>query len=675
MKPRCRSEWMRPAASGAVAPRRTSQALLSSSPVVRNVTRSSSRQAAPTTWSSPPRWTPYSASRAVASPGCSSAASASSAAARATVGTPSAASAAAARSAASPAAASPRLSTASVGFRVRGAKLRSTPRSSGSHEAARSGVPASSRPRARSRVAASCAAPFTPAVAFLAAFSAPPPIDSRSATVSSRVSSAAASVTRPSATPDRSSPSKAARTMARASASRSAPSACAASPPPAPPADIPATSTNRACTNTRLRERSSSARTSTRGSGTGTAATLALPAAPPAGAPTRVSALNRVVLPLDGWPTMPMSFMTQAYSSRTRRADTTDMQTAMTRANGPGRVLLVDDHPAVRRVLRSLLEEVGGWEVVGEADSGEAAVPLVEQLTPDVVLMDCRMPGQGGVAATREIVRRWPKVAVVAHTAYADETYVREMVAAGARGYVLKGDVPAVVLEALSAARQGQARLSAGVTGPVMEDLRALYEAALVGRPEMAATSDGQEILGRVVSQGKRLRDMVEQLLQASAFVANRSPVLRAEEVAVAEVVADWRIAQPDRRIELHLPQAPRPIRGDAEALRMVVGNLVDNAGKHAPPGTSIEVVVEQPPGCTRIAVADRGPGVPASDRDRIFAPFTQLDASTTRKVGGVGLGLFLVDQLVGGMAGKVWVEEGPDGGARFVAELPDSGP
>jgi two-component system, OmpR family, sensor kinase len=201
----------------------------------------------------------------------------------------------------------------------------------------------------------------------------------------------------------------------------------------------------------------------------------------------------------------------------------------------------------------------------------------------------------------------------------------------------------------------------------------------LVGRPDMAATSDGQEILGRVVSQGKRLRDMVEQLLQASAFVANRSPVLRAEEVAVAEVVAevvaDWRIADPDRQVELRLPEAPRTIRGDAEALRMVVTNLVDNAGKHGPPGTPVEVEVEQPAGRTRIAVADRGPGVPASERDRIFAPFTQLDASTTRKVGGVGLGLFLVDQLVGGMAGKVWVEDGPGGGARFVAELPDPGP
>lgn len=86
---------------------------------------------------------------------------------------------------------------------------------------------------------------------------------------------------------------------------------------------------------------------------------------------------------------------------------------------------------------------------------------MVEQLVPDVVLMDCRMPGQGGEATTREIVQRWPAVAVVAHTAYADETCVREMVAAGARGYVLKGDVPAAVLEALSAACQGQARLSA----------------------------------------------------------------------------------------------------------------------------------------------------------------------------------------------------------------------
>jgi two-component system, OmpR family, sensor kinase len=304
------------------------------------------------------------------------------------------------------------------------------------------------------------------------------------------------------------------------------------------------------------------------------------------------------------------------------------MQTAITRTSGPGRVLLVDDHPADRRVL-----------------------------------MDCRMPGAGGVAATREIVQRWPEVAVVAHTAYADETYVREMVAAGARGYVLKDEFLAMVSHELRT--------------PITVVLGMAQ--TLVGRPDMAATADGQEILQRVVRQGKRLRDMVEQLLQASAFVANRSPVLRAEEVmassVVAEVVDDWRLAEPDRRVELTLPDQPRSLHGDAEALRMVAGNLVDNAGKHAPPGTPIRVQVSQPAGLTRIEVADQGEGVAAIDRERIFAPFTQLDASTTRRVGGVGLGLFLVDRLVRGMGGQVWVEDDPGGGARFVVELPDLAP
>jgi signal transduction histidine kinase len=159
--------------------------------------------------------------------------------------------------------------------------------------------------------------------------------------------------------------------------------------------------------------------------------------------------------------------------------------------------------------------------------------------------------------------------------------------------------------------------------------------------------------------------------------VANRSPVLRAEDVMAAEVVAevvrDWKLAEPDRRVELRLPDRPRSTHGDAEALRMVVGNLVDNAGEHAPPSTPIGVLVSQPDGLTRIEVADQGHGVPPIDRERIFASFTQLDASITRRVGG--LGLFLVDRLVRGMGGRVSVEDDQGGGARFVVELPDLAP
>ncbi|HKE99061.1 MAG TPA: ATP-binding protein [Actinomycetes bacterium] len=396
---------------------------------------------------------------------------------------------------------------------------------------------------------------------------------------------------------------------------------------------------------------------------------------------------------------------------------------------GPGKVLLVDDHPAMREVLRSLLEEVGGWRVVGEAGSGEEALPLVEHLQPDVVLMDCKMPGQGGVATTREIFQRWPGIAVVAHTAYADEAYVKEMVAAGARGYILKGDAPSAILEALTAAVRGGARLSSEVAGPVMEDLRTLYEQALRrsaelerenadlsqelahleevdrlkdeflalvshelrspitvilgttktlhNRPDLAETGDGQEMLSRMLRQGARLRDMVEQILQASAFAADRSPALRNELVPLVEllheVASDKRAADPDHPILVQTPPAPRTVYGDTEALRSILSNLIDNAGKHAPPHTPIEIGLDQPYGWTRIVVADHGPGVALGDRDRIFAPFTQLDASTTRRVGGVGLGLFLVDRLVRGMSGRVWVDETPGGGATFVVDIPEA--
>jgi Histidine kinase-, DNA gyrase B-, and HSP90-like ATPase len=97
-------------------------------------------------------------------------------------------------------------------------------------------------------------------------------------------------------------------------------------------------------------------------------------------------------------------------------------------------------------------------------------------------------------------------------------------------------------------------------------------------------------------------------------------------------VVQDWKLAEPDRRAELRLPDQPRPTHGAAEALPMVVGNLVDNAGKHAPPGTPIRVLVSQPGGLTRIEVADEGDGLPPIDRERIFAP---SPSSTPRPPGG----------------------------------------
>ncbi|HLB62980.1 MAG TPA: response regulator transcription factor [Actinomycetota bacterium] len=103
------------------------------------------------------------------------------------------------------------------------------------------------------------------------------------------------------------------------------------------------------------------------------------------------------------------------------------------------RVLVVDDHPAFRRALTSALRMVDGVEVAGEAGGGVAACQLVEELEPDLVLMDLSMPDLSGIDAMREIHRKRPSLPVVILTAHADPGVEREALQAGASGFLAKG--------------------------------------------------------------------------------------------------------------------------------------------------------------------------------------------------------------------------------------------
>lgn len=114
---------------------------------------------------------------------------------------------------------------------------------------------------------------------------------------------------------------------------------------------------------------------------------------------------------------------------------------------GRARVLVVDDHDAIRE---SLVMMVGVYaEVCGTAADGEEAIARVEELQPDVVLMDIKMPGMDGITATLVIKRRWPDVKVIAHTAYSDRHLSEQMLAAGADDYMLKGGDLGAMLEAI----------------------------------------------------------------------------------------------------------------------------------------------------------------------------------------------------------------------------------
>ncbi len=108
------------------------------------------------------------------------------------------------------------------------------------------------------------------------------------------------------------------------------------------------------------------------------------------------------------------------------------------RGDRPGRVLIADDHALVREGLRAVLEGEEGIEVVGEAADGLEALRACGELSPDLVLMDVRMPGMDGLEATRQIKARMPGVAVVMVTMHENPDYLLEAVRAGAAGYVLK---------------------------------------------------------------------------------------------------------------------------------------------------------------------------------------------------------------------------------------------
>ena len=136
-------------------------------------------------------------------------------------------------------------------------------------------------------------------------------------------------------------------------------------------------------------------------------------------------------------------------------------------------VLLVDDHEIVRLGLMTLINDQPDMLVVGEAGSAEEALRQVELLQPDVILMDIRLPGEGGIEATRAITTRFPNTRVVMLTSYADDDLVVRAVLAGAVGYVLKQVGNEELLRAINAAARGDALIDPATTARLLTRVRA----------------------------------------------------------------------------------------------------------------------------------------------------------------------------------------------------------
>jgi DNA-binding NarL/FixJ family response regulator len=138
------------------------------------------------------------------------------------------------------------------------------------------------------------------------------------------------------------------------------------------------------------------------------------------------------------------------------------------RSAQPTRVVVADDHSLFRYGLKAMLANAEGFEVVGEATTGEEAVEKVTELEPDIVLMGIQMPGMNGIEVTRSILETNPRVGVVVVTMFEDDDSVFAAMRAGARGYVLKGADVEEVLKVLGAVAEGEAHFGPEIARRLM---------------------------------------------------------------------------------------------------------------------------------------------------------------------------------------------------------------
>lgn len=174
----------------------------------------------------------------------------------------------------------------------------------------------------------------------------------------------------------------------------------------------------------------------------------------------------------------------------------------------PITLLLVDDHPVVRKGTRELLETESDLRVVGEADSGEAAVRQARVLTPDVILMDVSMPGMNGIEATRAIKAEQPGVGVLVLTSYDDDAYVFALLEAGAAGYLLKNASEDDLLGAVRAVAAGESALHPSVARKVLERFSTHQTPT---PPEDALSPRELEVL-RVAATGRTNKEIARDL-------------------------------------------------------------------------------------------------------------------------------------------------------------------
>lgn len=191
-------------------------------------------------------------------------------------------------------------------------------------------------------------------------------------------------------------------------------------------------------------------------------------------------------------------------------------------------IVIVDDHSVVRRGVRALLESQPGWKVLAEAQTGREAVEVVKRLQPDIVVIDLSLPELNGLDATRQILKESPRTEVLMLTMHHSEELVRDVLQAGARGYVLKSDADANLVSAVDSLRQHKPFLTANVAELVLDDyLRRADQQDLTALPHTGVTAREREII-QLLAEGRSNKEAASILdVSVKTIEAHRANLMR----------------------------------------------------------------------------------------------------------------------------------------------------
>jgi NarL family two-component system response regulator LiaR len=172
------------------------------------------------------------------------------------------------------------------------------------------------------------------------------------------------------------------------------------------------------------------------------------------------------------------------------------------------RVLIVDDHAIVRKGIRALLSEAEGFEVVGEARTGQEAVLRAQESSPDVILMDVLMPGMDGIEATRQITSRQPKARILVLTSFAADNKVFPAIKAGALGYLLKDSSPEELVRAIRQVHRGEPSLHPTIARKLLQEIARPAEL----QPAPEALTDREMTVLRLIAQGLSNQEIADRI-------------------------------------------------------------------------------------------------------------------------------------------------------------------